>query len=80
MTVTVNVHEAKTQLSRLLVRVELGEEVIIARAGKPIARLVAIAVPPQRRVPGSGRGEIWIAPDFDALLPDDILDSFEGRA
>jgi len=79
MTVTVNVHEAKTQLSRLLVRVGLGEEVIIARAGKPIARLVAFADAPRQRVAGSGRGEIWIAPDFDAPLPDDTLDSFEER-
>lgn len=73
MTVTVNVHEAKTQLARLLVRVELGEEVIIAR-------LVAIADTPQRRVPGSGCGEIWIAPDFDAPLPENVLDSFHDRA
>jgi prevent-host-death family protein len=60
----VNVHEAKTHLSRLLERVEAGEEIVIGRAGKPVARLSPIA--PPRREPGSARGEIWIAPDFDA--------------
>lgn len=78
MTTTVNVHEAKTQLSRLLLRVGLGEEVIIARAGKPVARLVAIAAKPLRRTPGSARGKVWVAPDFNAPLPADELDAFEG--
>ena len=77
MTTTVNVHEAKTQLSRLLLRVGLGEEVIIARAGKPVARLVAITEMPLRRTPGSAQGQVWIAPDFNAPLPPDILDAFE---
>ena len=78
MTTTVNVHEAKTQLSRLLVRVGLGEEVIIARAGKPVARLVAIDEKPLRRIPGSARGQVWVAPDFNATLPSEILDAFEA--
>ena len=78
MTTTVNVHEAKTQLSRLLIRVGLGEEVIIARAGKPVARLVAIDEKPLRRTPGSARGEVWVAPDFNAPLPADLLDAFEA--
>lgn len=78
MTTTVNVHEAKTQLSRLLVRVGLGEEVIIARAGKPVARLVAIDEKPVRRTPGSARGKVWVAPDFNAPLPPEELDAFEG--
>ena len=78
MTTTVNVHEAKTQLSRLLLRVGLGEEVIIARAGKPVARLVAINATPQQRTPGSARGQMWVAPDFNAPLPPDELDAFEG--
>jgi prevent-host-death family protein len=77
MATTVNVHEAKTQLSRLLVRVGLGEEIIIARAGKPIARLVGITEKPRRREAGSAQGQVWIAPDFNAPLPDEIVDAFE---
>lgn len=73
---TVNVHEAKTQLSRLLAAVENGEEVTIARAGRPIARLVA-AGPPPPRVLGSERGKIWIAPDFDDPMPEEWLDEWE---
>lgn len=65
--VQVNVHEAKTHLSRLLARVEAGEEVIISRAGKPVARLVLVARPKVRRIPGRDKGKIWIAPDFDEL-------------
>jgi prevent-host-death family protein len=76
--VAVNVHEAKTHLSRLLQRVERGEEVIIARAGKPVARLVAMSEKPKRRVPGIDRGRVWIAEDFDADLPEDLLAEFEG--
>lgn len=76
MATTVNIHEAKTHLSKLLTRVSLGEEIIIARNGKPIARLAPIAGKPKNRVPGSAKGQIWIAPDFDAPLPDDILDEF----
>jgi prevent-host-death family protein len=67
----VNIHDAKTHLSRLLERVEAGEEIIIARNGRPIARIV----PEQRtrppRVPGSPAGKIWMSPDFDE--PDDEL-------
>jgi len=77
MSLTVNIHEAKTNFSKLLARVIVGEEVIIAKAGKPIARLVPIAEKPARRVPGSAAGKIVIAPDFDAPLPDDILAEFE---
>jgi prevent-host-death family protein len=77
MTITVNVHEAKTHLSRLLARVGLGEEVIIARAGVPIARLVPISPPVHHRVPGTAVGKITVAPDFDAPLPDDVLLEFE---
>lgn len=65
----VNIHEAKTQLSRLLEKVENGEEVVIARAGQPIARL-SVYREPQRKIspPGGMRGEIWIAEDFDEPL------------
>lgn len=73
---TVNIHEAKTHLSRLLARVSMGEEVVIAKAGKPMARLVPVAEKPRERLPGLDKGKIWIAPDFDAPLPDEILDEF----
>ncbi len=75
---TVNVHEAKTQLSRLLSRVERGEEVIIARAGKPVARLLPFEPPAGKRPMGFDRGKVWIAPDFDEL-PVDLLKLFEGE-
>ena len=78
MTLTVNIHEAKTHLSRLLARVSSGEEVIIARAGKPVARLVPITEKPARRKPGSAAGTLVIMPDFDAPLPEDIIRDFEG--
>ncbi len=74
----VNIHEAKTHLSRLLERVQAGEEVTIAKAGRPVARLVPIAAPGKRPL-GLDRGKVWIADDFDAPLPDDILADFEGR-
>jgi prevent-host-death family protein len=74
----VNIHEAKTHLSRLLVRVMGGEEVIIAKAGKPVARLIPNVERPERRTPGTAAGEIVISPDFDAPLPDDLLERFEG--
>lgn len=73
---TVNVHEAKTHLSRLLVDVENGHEITIARAGRPVARLVR-ADPPAKRQLGLERGQIWISPDFDAPMPDDWLDEWE---
>ena len=77
MAKTVNVHEAKTHLSRLLEEVRQGEEVVIAKAGKPVARLVAVNASPKRRRPGSARGQIWMAEDFDAPLPEDIQEFFE---
>ena len=74
----VNIHEAKTHLSRLLRRVAAGEEVVISRAGKPIARLVPIEPPRAPRELGRHRGEVGIADDFDAPLPPDILAALEG--
>ena len=74
---TVNVHEAKTHLSKLLERVQLGEEIVIARSGKPVARLVAVKEPGRRREPGSARGQIRMAEDFDAPLPEDIQRFFD---
>ncbi len=78
MPVQVNIHEAKTHFSKLLARVKEGEEVIIAKAGKPIARLVPVVERPARRLPGSAKGKVTIAPDFDAPLPEAILREFEG--
>ena len=71
-----NVHEAKTHLSRLLERVAAGEEVVIAKSGVPVARLVPVVMPAEARPLGTERGR-WIADDFDAPLPEDVLDSFE---
>jgi prevent-host-death family protein len=65
----VSVHEAKTHLSRLLQRVEAGEEVVIARGGEPVARLVPVA-PKRAREPGRLKGVIKVADDFDAPLPE----------
>lgn len=72
---TVNVHEAKTHLSRLLDEVSQGSEIVIARAGRPVARLVAVA--PAGRTLGADRGRVVIADDFDAPLPADVLADFE---
>ncbi|WP_213697465.1 type II toxin-antitoxin system Phd/YefM family antitoxin [Acetomicrobium sp.] len=77
MLLKVNVHEAKTNLSKLLAQVEEGKEVIIARAGKPVARLVPIERQTVQRIPGSAKGKLVIADDFDAPLPEDILNEFE---
>ena len=77
MSRVVNVHEAKTHLSELLERVQRGEEVIVAKAGKPVARLVLFAPRPPRRTPGSAAGKVRVAPDFDAPLPDEVLAGFE---
>ena len=74
----VNVHEAKTHLSKLLQRVADGEEVIISRAGVPIAKLVAVRPEQKVRPLGFAGGEVWVADDFDAPLPDEILKQFYG--
>ena len=73
----VNIHEAKTHLSRLVERVEAGEEIVIARAGRPIARLVPYRARTMPRTPGLWRGQGWIAEDFDAPIPE-LLDAFES--
>jgi prevent-host-death family protein len=76
---TVNLHAAKTHLSRLVDEAVSGKEVVIAKAGKPMVRLVPVA--PNRRRTGFGedRGKIWIADDFDAPLPDDLLRAFGAK-
>jgi prevent-host-death family protein len=75
---TVNIHEAKTQLSRLIMRVQQGEEITIARAGRPVARLVPIAPQTSRRKPGSAGSVITVRPDFDAPLPKEVLKAFRA--
>ena len=72
----VNVHEAKTHLSRLLERVAMGEEVIIAKAGKPVAKLVPLDDHPKRRKLGSAKGEFTVPDDFNDPLPKEIEDLF----
>jgi prevent-host-death family protein len=73
---TVNIHEAKTHLSRLLKRVLGGEEITIARAGRPVAKLVPAVAKPARRTPGSARGKVVVSADFDAPLPKELRRSF----
>lgn len=73
----VNVHQAKTHLSSLLERVERGEEIVIGRSGKPVARLVPYKKPGRTRRPGAWKGRVRIAPDFDEL-PKDLLAAFRG--
>ena len=73
--ISVNVHEAKTQLSRLLDRVQRGEEIIIARAGKPVAKLSP--APPRKRAPfGFAKGTIEVVGEINDPMPDDWLDLF----
>ena len=74
----VNIHEAKTNLSRLVDEVTAGAEIVIAKAGKPVAKLVPIGRSRVRK-PGFLKGRIKIAADFDAPLPSELLDAFEGR-
>jgi prevent-host-death family protein len=76
---TVNMHEAKTTLSRLVKRALAGEEVVIAKDGKPLVKLVPIRVPEASHQPGRLRGRLRMAPDFDRT-PEDVIDAFEGKA
>jgi prevent-host-death family protein len=69
----INIYEAKTQLSKLIAD---GEEVVIVRYGKPVARLIPIRPPAARRVPGSARGKFRVPPEFFEPLPDDIKEFF----
>ncbi|MBD2199908.1 MULTISPECIES: type II toxin-antitoxin system Phd/YefM family antitoxin [Calothrix] len=78
MTVNINIQEAEATFSEILNRVIQGEEVTIIQDGVAIARLVPVNQNFPKRIPGSAKGLITIAPDFDEPLPDDILASFEG--
>jgi prevent-host-death family protein len=73
----VNIKEAEADLSRLVDRVNEGEEILIARSGRPVAKLVRVSNEP--RTPGYLKGQIHMAEDFDAPLPDDILKGFWGE-
>jgi prevent-host-death family protein len=75
----VNVHAAKTHLSQLLARVEAGEELVLARSGHPIARLIPYRPQGVPRRFGGWRGRVWIADDFDAPLPESIDKAFRGE-
>ena len=80
MAKTYNMHEAKTHLSRLAERAANGEEIVIARSGRPLARLVPLDGKPKNRRLGMWKDEdVWISDDFDAPLPGDIQAAFEGR-
>lgn len=78
MTKMVNLYEAKTQLSQLVEEAAAGEEVIIAKAGKPVARLVPLAAAKEPRTPGGWEGQVWLAEDFDAELSEDELAAWYG--
>lgn len=73
-----NMHEAKTQLSRLAERAAGGEEIVIARSGRPLARLVALEERPKPRSFGLWKGQVWIDESFDSPLPPELQRSFEG--
>jgi len=76
---SVNIHNAKTHLSKLVDRAAAGSEIVIAKAGKPVARLVPLAVANRPRKLGALKGKIKVPDDFDAPLPAKALDAFEGR-
>ena len=76
--VVVGVHEAKTTLSKLIQKASAGEEVVITRAGTPVAKLVAVASQGPREI-GRDVGRFEVPDDFNEPLPDDLLDAFEGR-
>lgn len=78
MAASVNVYEAKTHLSKLLDRVAAGEEIVIARGGRPIARLVPLSQRAEPRQPGVWRGRVTMAPDFD-VLPAEVAAAFRGE-
>jgi prevent-host-death family protein len=80
MVKSINVYEAKTQLSKLLDRAAAGEEIVITRHGRPVARLAPLRDEAKPRRLGTYRGKIRMSPDFDAALPEEIQAAFEGRS
>lgn len=77
---TVNIYDAKTHFSKLVEAAERGEDIVIARAGRPVARLVPLDAPPRARRPGGYADRIMVADDFDAPLPDDVEERFSHPA
>jgi antitoxin (DNA-binding transcriptional repressor) of toxin-antitoxin stability system len=75
-----NLYEAKSCLSKLVDRAAAVEEIVIAKARRPLAKLVPVRTEHKKRVPGGWQGKVRIAEDFDATLPDNILDAFEGHS
>jgi prevent-host-death family protein len=75
----VNLYDAKTQLSRLVERAAAGEEIVIAKGGRPLARLVPLATRTKPREFGFLAGRVWVGPDFDAPLPEDMQRAFDGK-
>ena len=75
----VNIHQAKTHFSRLVDLAARGEEVVIVKSGKPVARLVSYTPKGAARQPGSMRGKIRLKKNFDAPLPRELLDAFDGK-
>ena len=80
MTRTVDIREAKTDFSRLVEQAAAGEEIVIAKAGSPMARLMPLRDGKKPRKPGCLAGRFHVSDNFDAPLPDDLLDAFEGKA
>lgn len=78
MPLTIDIHEVQENVAALLERVIQGEEVIISRDGAPVVRWMPVAIKPEGRIPGSAKGKVSLAPDFEAPLPEDILQAFES--
>jgi prevent-host-death family protein len=77
MSETINMHQAKTNLSRLVERALAGEDIVIARNGEPLVKLVPVVNESKRRIPGKYKGQIWISPDFE-FTDEEITELFEG--
>ncbi len=73
----VNIHEAKTNLSKLLKKVREGQEVVIAKSGNPVAKLVPYTKKPAKRIPGTAKDSIFVSPNFNDPLPENVLQEFE---
>jgi prevent-host-death family protein len=75
----INIYDAKTQLSKLVEQAAAGKDVVIARGGKPVARLTRLDLPKRKLKFGVLKGKVKVAADFDAALPDEVIAQFEGR-
>jgi prevent-host-death family protein len=79
MSTIINIHKAKTHLSRIVDEVAAGAEVVIAKAGRPVARLVPLENQPRRKVLGLLKGKLRVPADFNAPLPADVIADFDGH-